>query len=41
MKIQEVEKFCYLGSKITKDGRSRKDIASKIAQVKIDFYQKK
>ena len=39
-KIQEVSEFCYLGSKITKDGRSKKDIVCRIAQAKIAFYEK-
>ena len=39
-KIQEVEEFCYLGSKITKDGRSKRDIKCRIAQAKIALYEK-
>jgi hypothetical protein len=36
----EVEEFCYLGSKITKDVKCQKEIRSRIAQVKKAFYQK-
>jgi hypothetical protein len=39
--LQEVDEFCYLGSKITKDGWSTKEIKSRIAQAKRAFYQKK
>jgi hypothetical protein len=39
--LQEVDEFCYLGSKITKDGRSIKEIKSRITQAKRAFYQKK
>jgi glutaredoxin-related protein len=39
--LQEVDEFCYLGSKITKDGRSTKEIKSRIAQAKRAFYHKK
>ena len=31
----------YLGSRITNDGRSKKEIVSRIAQVKRAFYKKK
>ena len=39
-KIMEVEEFCYLGSRITKDGRSRSDIKCRIAQAKRAFSKK-
>lgn len=39
--IQEVNEFTYLGSKITNDGRSSKEIISRIAQAKNAFYKKK
>jgi hypothetical protein len=39
--LQEVDVFCYLGSKITKDGPSTKEANSRIAQAKRAFYQKK
>jgi hypothetical protein len=31
MKCVQVEEYCYLGSRITSDGRSKKDIVSRIA----------
>ena len=40
-KIQEVNEFNYLGSKITNDGRSSREILSRIAQAKNAFYKKK
>jgi hypothetical protein len=40
-KVAQVEEFCYLGSRITSNGRSKKDIASRIAQVKKAFCQKR
>jgi hypothetical protein len=39
--LGEVEEFCYLGSKITKDGMCQKEIRSRIAQTKKTFYQKR
>lgn len=39
--IKEVSEFNYLGSKITNDGRSCKDITSRIAQAKNAFNKKK
>jgi hypothetical protein len=39
--LGEVEEFCYLGSKITKDGKCQKEIRSRIAQAKKAFYQKR
>jgi len=39
--LQEVEEFCYLGSKITKVGRSTKETKCRIAQTKRAFCQKK
>ena len=40
-KLEEVEEFSYLGSRITNDGRSKKEIVSSIAQAKRAFYKKK
>jgi hypothetical protein len=37
--LQEVVVFCFLGSKITKDGRSTKETKSRIAQAKRAFYK--
>ena len=37
----EVHEFCHLGSRITDDGRSKKEIISRIAQVKRGFHQKR
>lgn len=39
--VEEVKQFCYLGSKITQDGRSKEDIKSRIAQGKKSFYNKR
>ena len=39
-KLEEVKEFCYLGSRITNDGRSKKEIVSRIAQAKRAFYKK-
>jgi hypothetical protein len=36
-----VEEFCYLESRITSDGRSKKDIFGRIAQAKKAFHQKR
>ena len=36
-KIGEIYEFCYLGSKITRDGRCNADIRSRIAQAKKAF----
>ena len=38
--LQDVREFTYLGSKITKDGRSKRDIISRINQAKIAFNKK-
>lgn len=40
-KLETVQCFTYLGSKITHDGRSEIDIKSRIAQAKQAFYKKK
>ncbi|KAF0761648.1 Retrovirus-related Pol polyprotein LINE-1 [Aphis craccivora] len=40
-KLETVQCFTYLGSKITHDERSEMDIKSKIAQAKQEFYKKK
>ena len=40
-KLEEVKEFSYLGSRITNDGRSKKEIASRIAQAKRAFYKNK
>lgn len=40
-KLETVQCFTYLGSKITHDGRSEMDINSRIAQAKQAFYKKK
>ena len=40
-KLEEVEEFCYLGSIITKDNRSKRDIRSRVAQAKKAFAEKK
>ena len=39
-KLEEVKEFSYLGSRITSDGRSKKEIVSRIAQAKRVFYKK-
>jgi hypothetical protein len=39
--LQEVDVFCSLSSKITKDGPSTKEANSRIAQARRAFYQKK
>lgn len=38
--IEEVDEFVYLGSRITKDGRSKDDIISRIRQAKVAFNSK-
>ena len=40
-KLVEVDEFCNLGSRITSDGRSKKEIISRIAQAKRAFHQKR
>lgn len=40
-KLETVQCYTYLGSKITHDGRSEMDIKSRIAQAKQAFYKKK
>lgn len=39
--VEEVANFCYLGSQITRDGRSRRDIKQRIAQGRVAFNKKK
>jgi hypothetical protein len=39
-KIEQVEEFSYLGSRIISDGIGKSDIVSRIAQAKKIFYQK-
>ena len=39
-KLVEVDEFCYLGSRITSDGRSKKEIISRIAQAKVSIRPK-
>ena len=39
--VEEVKEFCYLGSKITKDGRCRNDIKSRLAQGRKAFEMKR
>ena len=39
--LEEVDEFTYLGSIITKDGRSKREIRSRIRQAKIAFNKKK
>lgn len=38
--IQVVEEFCYLGSIIAKDGRSKHDEIRRLARTKVAFYEK-
>jgi hypothetical protein len=38
-KIAQVEEFFYLGSRITRDGRSEKDIVSRIDQMINVYHQ--
>ena len=40
-RLKVVEDFCYLGSKITADGRSREDIKWRLAIVKKAFLKKR
>ena len=40
-KLEECNEFCYLGSVITKDNRSKRDIMSRIAQAKKAFAEKR
>ena len=40
-KLEEVKEFCYLGNRVTSDGRSKKEIVSRIAQAKRAFHMKK
>ncbi|KAF0750315.1 Uncharacterized protein FWK35_00037690, partial [Aphis craccivora] len=40
-RIEQVQHFNYLGSKITEDGRSKDEILSRIAQAKRAFQNKK
>jgi hypothetical protein len=37
-KIAQVEELIYLGSRINRDGRNKKDIVSRIAQAKKVFH---
>ena len=39
-KLEEVEEFCYLGSIIKKDNRSKGDVKSRLAQAKNAFAEK-
>lgn len=39
--IEEVKEFCYLGSQISRDGRSQEDIKRRLAQGRNAFNQKK
>ena len=39
--LEEVKEFCYVGSRVTSDGRSKKEIVSRIAQAKWSFHMKK
>ena len=41
VRLDEVEEFCYLGSIIKKDNRSKRDIKSRIAQAKKAFAEKR
>ena len=36
-----MKEFCYLGSRVTSDGRSKKEIIKRKAQAKRTFYMKK
>ena len=40
-KLKEVANFCYLGSQITQDGRSCRDIKQRLAQGRIAFNKKR
>ena len=39
-KLVEVDEFCYLGSRITSDGRGKIEIITRIAQTKRTFHQR-
>ena len=39
--LNEVNEFCYLGSKITNDGKSKEDIKSRLALARRAFVQKR
>lgn len=39
--IDQVEEFIYLGSIVSKDGKSKKEIMKRISQAKISFNQKR
>ena len=39
--VKEVDEFCYLGSKITSDGRSKEDIKCRLAQARKAFVKKR
>jgi len=41
VQVDEISEFIYLGSKITRDGRSKVDIKSRLAQGRSAFYKKK
>ncbi|XP_068082188.1 uncharacterized protein [Anabrus simplex] len=38
--LKEVDEYCYLGSKITKDGRSKGDLNCRLAQARKSFLKK-
>ena len=37
--LEEISEFCYLGSKITRDGRCNADIRSRVGQAKKTFAE--
>ena len=39
--LQEVDEYCYLGNKITNNGRSKEDIKCRLAQAKKAFLKKR
>lgn len=39
--VEEVKEFCYLGCKVTHDGRSKEDIKSRLAQARRAFMAKR
>ena len=39
--MEEVQEFCYLGSKITNDNRSKRDLKCRIAQAEKAFEENK